>query len=103
MLSPLRILTDRIVTEARVVHDYCQLAFGAELGLTIYNPVKIIPDVDIEELIGKPVKSALETEDNIELCFDDSAAILIDMRPGSYRGPEALELYHVGHPPIIWS
>jgi hypothetical protein len=85
------------------VNDYFQLAFGKEVGMSIYNPMEITPPAPIDSLIGKKVLSVTEDESAIEIQFDGSTKIKIDMRDNAYVGPEALALYREGHSPVIWN
>ena len=56
MENPLRIIEGMIVTEADTVHDYVQLAFGREIGISIYNNMEILPgSISLGTLVGKSV------------------------------------------------
>jgi hypothetical protein len=92
------------VTAAEAVHDYFQLAFGDEIGLSIYNEMTITPPAfPFEQLVGKVVISTTESTDAIEIEFSDGLRVLIDLRSQAYRGPEALQLDRVGFPIVIWN
>jgi len=104
MNSPLQIVTGLTVTESEAVHDYVQIAFGDEIGISIYNEMSITPrSISIDKQVGKIVASVLERENAIEIEFIGGTQIAIDLRPEAYRGPEALELYRQGHPLVIWN
>lgn len=93
-----------MVTEAEVVHDYVQLAFGDEIGISIYNEMEISPfSIRVDALIGKVVASVLELDNSIKIQFVDETQITIDMHRQAYRGPEALELYRQGLPVVVWN
>ena len=102
--SPLHEIEGLTVTSAEVVHDYVQLAFGDEIGLSIYNPIAITPQsISVDKLIGRIVVSASESADAIELAFSDGVFIKVDMREQAYQGPEALQLDRKGLPIVIWN
>lgn len=86
------------------MHDYVQLAFGNEVGISIFNEMKINPgSVSVDNLVGKIVAWVKETESLIEINFADRARIDVDMRSIAYRGPEALVLHHQGLPTVVWN
>src|SRR5687768_14800282 len=60
MAHPIQILKGLKVTEAEIVHDYVQLAFGDEIGISIYNEIKISHKMPFERLVSKTVKSVEE-------------------------------------------
>ena len=102
MAHPIQILKGLKVTEAEIVHDYVQLAFGDEIGISIYNEIKISPKMPFEGLVSKTVESVEESDNAIDMNFLDGTKLTIDMRPPAYRGPEAMELNRVGFPTVIW-
>lgn len=102
--SPLTCIEGLIVTEAEEVHDYLQLAFGDQIGLSIYNEVSLTPEsMRWEQLVGNTVLSVAEEDSFIELTFLDGVRICIDMRPQAWHGPEALQLNRQGQPTVIWN
>ena len=102
--SLLHAIQGLVVTKAEVVHDYIQLAFGDEIGLSIYSAITVTPQaIAIDELIGKIVIAVAERADVIRLKFSGEMNIEIDLRPQAYRGPEALQLNRKGLPPVIWN
>ncbi len=104
MNAPLHIIEGLTVTEAEAVHDYVQLAFGREIGISIYNEMDISPkSVGVGALIGKLVLAVTERADAIEIKFADGTLLKIDLHPQAYRGPEALQLNRAGYPPVIWN
>jgi hypothetical protein len=104
MTSPLHTIEGLTVTEAEVVHDYVQLAFGDEIGISIYNEMEVSPkSTRFEALAGKTVTAVTEREEAIEIKFLDGTLLTIDMHRQAYRGPEALELNRRGYPPVIWN
>ncbi|MEI7875593.1 MAG: hypothetical protein WCK95_25945 [Alphaproteobacteria bacterium] len=97
-------LEGRVVTEAEIVHDYVQLAFGDGIGVSIFNEMLISPrPASVGTLVGKIVALVKETESRIEINFADGSRIDIDMRPIAYRGPEALVLHRQGLPTVVWN
>ncbi len=101
---PLRVIENRKVTAALVVHDYVQLAFGEEIGISIYNEMQMKPaSLQIGEFVGKVVASADQLAESVSIKFADGAEIEIDLRPAAYRGLEALQLNRVGQPIVIWN
>lgn len=103
MTTPLHALEGLKVTKAAIVHDYVQLAFGDEIGISIYNKLELSPDARLEDLISKIVLRVEESPNSIEIRFLDGAILAIDLHRQAYRGPEALELNRAGHPPIVWN
>jgi len=103
MTTPLHALVGLKVTKATIVHDYAQLAFGDEIGISIYNEFELSPDVRLEDLISKTVLRVEESSNSIEISFLDGVKLAIDLHRQAYRGPEALELNRTGHPTIVWN
>jgi len=104
MKSPLHILEGLTVTNSVKVHDYVQLRFGDEIGLSIYNEIEFTPpSTVIAGLAGKRVSVVTERENAIEIRFLDGCRISIDMHREAFCGPEALQLNRRGHPPVIWN
>jgi hypothetical protein len=86
------------------LHGYVQLHFGDEIGISIYNEMEVSPQsTRVAGLVGKTVTAVTERENAIEIRFLGGPRITIDMHRQAYRGPEALELNHHGHPPVIWN
>ncbi len=94
-----------IVTKVTRIHDYIQIAFGDDMGISIYNPFKLIPDdADLSSLIGKEVMKVEERdEEYIKLYLADDFQLIIDIHRDTYVGPEALQLNRRNKPPIIWN
>jgi hypothetical protein len=104
MASALNTLVGLVVTDVVRMHDYIQIAFGDQIGLSIYNQLCEGTELDLSpSLLGKMVASVVETESFIILKFIDQTQLCIDMRPQAYRGPEALQLNRLGEPPVIWN
>jgi hypothetical protein len=102
MKSLLHILEGLSVTEVKEVHDYIQLLFGKEIGLSIYNDRFLIPrTTKLSDLVGKIITSIAENKDSVSLKFIDGTQLTIDMRDQAYHGPEALQLNYPGMPTII--
>jgi hypothetical protein len=102
MAAPIQILKGLKVSDVQIVHDYVQLAFGDEIGVSIYNETQISPKMPFERLLSKTVESVEESVNSIDMNFIDGTKLTIDMRPQAYRGPEAMELNRVGFPTVIW-
>ena len=103
MTSALHDLEGLTVTKVREIHGYVQLHFGNEVGISIYNEMKVSPDsTAIAMLVGKTVAAIDEKDRMIEIAFLDGSRITVDMHRQAYRGPEALQLNRVGQPPVIW-
>ncbi|MEA2795507.1 MAG: hypothetical protein QOI87_2887 [Bradyrhizobium sp.] len=102
MAAPIQILKGLKVTKVEIVHDYVQLAFGDEIGISVYNEMDISPKIPLERLVSKTVISVKESVNSIDIDFADGIKLTIDMRPQAYQGPEAIELNRVGFPPVIW-
>jgi len=99
----LQSLEGQEVTKAIKIHDYVQIAFGDDVGLSIYNDVTLEPDMDISRLLGRRFESACQTGRNIDLLFSGGVILHIDLHPQASYGPEALELNRKGFPPVVWS
>jgi hypothetical protein len=99
----LQSLEDHEVTRATRVHDYVQIAFGDDVGLSIDNDFTVNPDLDISSLLGRRLKSAAQTEKSIDLVFSGGMLLHIDLQPLAWHGPEALELNRKGFPTVVWT
>lgn len=97
-------LTGKTLTEVAKLHDYVQFAFGQQTRLSVYNPVHACPgSFNSEALIGKRVASIDSNETQIVIAFENGVRLEIDMRPESFRGPEAMQLDRDGLPTIVWN
>jgi len=104
MTSPLHNLEGLTVTKVVEIHDYVQLHFGDEIGLSIYNEMQTSPrSTGVAKFVGKTVTAVNESDDMIEIRFLDGSKVIVDMHRQAYRGPEALELNRRGQPPVIWN
>lgn len=104
LASPLHSLEGLTVTAIVTPHDYVQLQFGDQIGISVYNAVTVLPKTqNIRKLVGKTVSSIIEGKNGIEIKFIDDTCLIIDMRPDAYRGPEALELHRYGQPLVVWN
>jgi hypothetical protein len=99
----LHTLEGQKVTRATKVHDYLQIAFGDDVGLSIYNDITLEPDVDVSELVGRQLESVIQMERNIDFLFSGGMLLHIDLNPQASYGPEILELNRKGFPPVVWS
>ena len=91
------------VTQATKVHDYVQIAFGADVGLSIYNDITLEPEADIAALVGRRFESANQSDRYIDLLFSGGVILHIDLHPQASYGPEVLELNRKGFPSVVWS
>jgi len=104
MTSPLYALKGLTVTGVVEIHNYVQLHFGDEIGISIYNDIEVSPStITLTDFIGKTIDAVAERDAEIELTFLGGGKIKIRMHPEAYRGPEALELNRRGQPPVIWN
>jgi len=99
----LQSLEGREVTRAAKVHDYVQIAFGDDVGLSIYGDITLEPDVEISALLGRRFQSASQSKANIDLLFSGGVVLHIDLHPQASYGPEVFELNRKGFPSVIWS
>lgn len=99
----LQSLEGQEVTQATKIHDYVQIAFGEDVGLSIYNDITLEPDMDISDLLRRRVESVRQTDGNIELQFSGGVILRIDLHPQASYGPEVLELNRKGFPSVVWS
>jgi hypothetical protein len=99
----LQSLEGREVTRAAKVHDYVQIAFGDDVGISIYNDITLEPALDISSLLGRRVESTSQSERNIDLLFSGGITLHIDLHPQASYGPEVLELNRKGFPPVVWN
>ena len=99
---PLNCLVGKAVTVAETVHDYVQLSFGPDTGLSIYNDFWIAPEARPRDLVGQRV-IAVDSTINEALIRFEGSSLTVDLRPSAFHGPEAMQLHRDGHDPIIWS
>ena len=91
------------VTRATKVHDYIQISFGDDVGISIYNDVIFEPDVDISVLLGRILEAVSQTEENINFLFSGGVTLHIDLHSQASYGPEVLELNRKGFPSVVWA
>lgn len=91
------------VTQAARIHDYVQLAFGSDVGVSIYNDVTLTPDMDLSLLLGHRLELVSQSDMNIELAFSNGLILKIDLHPQAAHGPEVLELNRKGFPSVVWN
>jgi hypothetical protein len=99
----LNTLEKKQVTTANMVHDYAQISFGDEIGISIYNDFSLSHDKEISFLIGKTLESVDETSRYIEFLFSGGICLRVDLHPQASHGPEALELNRKNLPTVIWN
>ncbi|MEX5569441.1 hypothetical protein Q1J55_16655 [Pseudomonas syringae] len=101
MMSVLASIVGSNVLTACRVHDYIQIFFAEDVILNINNSYCILGST-VEGLRGKKLIDFSESEQEIELVFEGSAKIRVDMSPNGFHGPEAMELLRPGFPLVIW-
>lgn len=99
----LQSLEGRVITQVTKIHDYVQIAFGDDIGLSIYNDITLEPALDISALMGRRFESVSQSERSIDLMFSGGMVLHIDLHPQASYGPEVLELNRKGFPPVVWS
>jgi hypothetical protein len=99
----LQTLEGQNVTQATKIHDYVQIAFGDDVGLSIYNDITLQPDLDILSLVGRRLEFAAQTDRYIDLLFSDGVIVRIDLHPQTSHGPEVFELNRKGFPTVVWN
>ena len=83
------------------VHDYIQLAFGSDVGISIYNDITLAPNLDLDLLLGRQLGLVSDSDRNITLSFSGGLLLQIDLHPQAAYGPEVLELNRKGFPTVI--
>jgi hypothetical protein len=102
--SPLACLLGQVVTDAATIHDYVQLAFGTGMGLSIFNDFEISPEpLRLADLVGLRVSAVLSSADEEVIRFENGRSLRVDLRDQAFRGPEAMNLYQAGRPPVVWN
>ena len=97
-------LIGRNVTNCVEIHDYVQLSFGDQVGLSIYNKMALVPSTArVTELIGEAITSISTTKEAITISFNNGYKLTVDMSEKGYVGPEALQLNRRGRPPVVWN
>jgi len=92
------------VTQAELVHDYVQIAFGELAALSVYNSFSLTPEeMYFDDLLGASTTSIIETESSITLSFSNHQRLVVDLSPQAYYGPESMLLNYKGFPTIIWN
>lgn len=87
-----------------VTSVYTQILFN-EYRLDIYNKAEIIgPNKNkINELVGRKVIDAHETNENAELIFDNNYRLIIDLREDAFGSdPEAMCLLGPNDLIVVW-
>jgi hypothetical protein len=103
MSGILQTLEGHSVTVAVRVEDYIQIAFGDEVGISIYNDFRMDPKVDLSQLIGKTLDRAYETETHITFRFSGPVMLVIDLSPEASHGPEIMQMNRRGEPTVVWN
>lgn len=103
-IAPLGSLIGLAVSDAQTIHDYTALAFGPEVGLSIFNDWHIAPETaPLRDLLGCYVVAIHSSVDEVILAFDNAARLIIDLLPAAWNGPEALQLDRAGLPTVVWN
>ncbi|MCG6194329.1 hypothetical protein LFX25_13840 [Leptospira sp. FAT2] len=100
-MNPLEQLVGSIVKEIDLVEDYLQIKFTDETIININNNFKFNGD-NINSIKHEELISIFENNLKIDLNFKNNLTITISLLDKDYNGPEAMELYQKGKPPIIW-
>lgn len=86
-----QIINSKIVA-ITFIHDYFQLSFDDEKGLSIYNNYIINWIHDYRDLIYKVVLSIEKENDSIFIYLTDGVSISIWLQDEDYNWPEVFEL-----------
>jgi len=92
------------VTRFQRVHDYHQLSIGNET-IDIFNPMAIEGPSSGQEmgaLEGLELKDVEESDDRLTLTFEHGLALRVDLRDGSYVGPEAVVYHREDGSAVVW-
>ncbi|WP_193368230.1 hypothetical protein [Pelagibius marinus] len=104
MGSHLQMLRAAAVTEVVELHDYIQLAFSNDYGLSIYNDFAIKPEGRrLHDLQSKTVDRIVEAEDEVVLCFGGDLELSVCLRDECWHGPEAMQLNTPTGQVVIWN
>lgn len=99
--SALQILEGREVTKVEWVHDYAQITFGDDMGISVYNDFVITPENELSDLVGRTLSSIDEGERYFVFCFSGDVHLKIDLHPQASYGPEVLQFDRKGYPIVI--
>ncbi|AVQ13040.1 Oxidoreductase, NAD-binding domain protein [Leptospira santarosai] len=101
-MNPLKQIIGSIVKEINFIEDYLQIKFTNETIININNNFDFNGD-DISSIEQKELISIFEDNSKIDLNFKNNLTISISLLDKDYNGPEAMELYQKGKPPVIWN
>jgi hypothetical protein len=66
--APLESLVGMTVTHAEIVHDYIQLTFETDTGVSIFNDWHFVPETEaLHDLIGRHVTAVHSSADAVVL------------------------------------
>lgn len=100
----LQTLLGLTVTDTTIIHDYIQIGFGRDVGITIYNNWRIQPETAaLQDLVGSRVIEAVSEALAIVLTLDNGTTLMVDLAYDAWHGPEALILYRAGLPTVVWN
>jgi hypothetical protein len=99
----LETLEGHSITEAIGVEDYIQIAFGDEVGISIYNDFHFDPKIDLSQLVGRTLDHASQNEKCITFRFSDPVILVVDLSSEASHGPEIMEMNRRGEPTVVWN
>jgi len=94
------------------VMDYLQLQINSSV-LSVFNPLTVSVECRLwsrreagwadalRARIGRTVRSAYTTEDELTIEFDDDATFKVSLRSEDYQGPEAFMFDSPGRPTVV--
>jgi hypothetical protein len=103
-------LRQRVLREARTLHDYIQLEFHDCAILNLNNEVSLdgrpVPfSGEGEELLrplsGSTVVEVTRTSEYFALGFSGGRVLSMNLRPEAWRSAEALSMYLPGEPIVV--
>jgi len=108
-ISPFDDLIGIRLTSHEIVEDYEQLIFedGAAI-LSVYNPYEVRgPETEsgqaITSVMGRRLLAVTIRPSLVELSFEESLSVNVDMRDEAFAGPEAMALHQSGKSPVVWT
>ena len=109
-LNLLNELRDRVVREARIMHDYIQVEFLDSTVLNLNNAVELdgcsVTDTHegqllLPSLAGRTVVDVSLTTDCLEIKLSGDHLLAMTLKQEAWRSPEAMALFVPGEPPIV--
>jgi hypothetical protein len=93
------------ITCAAQIHDYIQLSFGNQVGLSIYSNIIIIPITkQLLDFVGETVLSVDYANHRIGInCTHDLILEIENFRRSGSESAEVMQLNRIGQPPVIFN